>query len=592
MLTQETHAWNPGLTSEIPQRLWPQVTLFTERNAHISFTEAKELSDLTGLTELELISLRPQRLAVHAILVRVTANLTVVDGPNYAQLGINMRAMVASIIDSYIKPELPAIEHAVAAERKVVLQRVSDALELAFRAPQPPQKEDDSPTRFWSGWFGKSSRTQAVTQPEKLSDVQIVENWKAQKSKSKSKAEQACLQALIKCVGTIVAQRGRMLPDYELVARIVTNQLMNTRGAVVVEALIEPLWQKAVAAEGFRFLPVQADPVVMNVKGASASGKSTIRPQQQRLAERLGIPWEDFALISPDYWRKYLIDYESLGEDFRYGAMLSGRELEMIDKKLDAYMADKASQGKMSHMLIDRFRFDSFALDIDRSETSRLLSRFAKRVYLFFMVTHPEQTVTRAWKRGNQTGRYKAVDDLLFHNVEAFTGMPALFLSWVNSKDKQIHFEFLDNDVPLGTLPKTAAFGHNGTLVILDVKMMLNVDRYRKVNVSAQNPDEVFDSVNLEADANVEFALHCARTIEHIVLADQDTMTAYAALESGKLLWWDSSYIKATSKDTGLLELMAALGYNDSNCEEPQPAFAELNPDKEKSIMVGHWNER
>ena len=33
-------------------------------------------------------------------------------------------------------------------------------------------------------------------------------------------------------------------------------------------------------------------------------------------------------------------------------------------------------------------------------------------------------TVELAKKRGLQVGRYKAVDDLLAHNVEAYTGMP------------------------------------------------------------------------------------------------------------------------------------------------------------------------
>jgi len=74
----------------------------------------------------------------------------------------------------------------------------------------------------------------------------------------------------------------------------------------------------------------------------------------------------------------------------------------------------------MPHLLIDRFRFDSFVPDA--SESSRLLTRFGELVYMFFMITPPEMTVERAWKRGLQVGRYKAVEDLLAHNVEAYTG--------------------------------------------------------------------------------------------------------------------------------------------------------------------------
>ena len=149
---------------------------------------------------------------------------------------------------------------------------------------------------------------------------------------------------------------------------------------------------------------MQKKPVVMNVKGASASGKSTIRPQQQQLADRLGIPREDFALISPDYWRKYLLDYSSLGDDYKYAAMLTGQELELIDKKLDRYMALKAEKGEIPHLLIDRFRFDSFIVEDGRSHDNKLLSRFGDRIFMFFMVTSPEETVVRAWERGLTTG--------------------------------------------------------------------------------------------------------------------------------------------------------------------------------------------
>ena len=75
---------------------------------------------------------------------------------------------------------------------------------------------------------------------------------------------------------------------------------------------------------------------------------------------------------------------------------------------------------------------------------------------MFFMITPPEATVERAWIRGRQVGRYKAVDDLLAHNVEAYTGMPRLFFTWAAKKDKTVHYEFLDNDVPEGERPRTA----------------------------------------------------------------------------------------------------------------------------------------
>src|SRR5260370_10074053 len=99
-------------------------------------------------------------------------------------------------------------------------------------------------------------------------------------------------------------------------------------------------------------------------------------------------------------------------------------------------MARKHRRGDMTHLLIDRFRFDSFATNSDEAG-SNLLTRFGHTVYLFFMITPPELLVERAWKRGLQVGRYKAVDDTLAHSVEAYAGLPALFFTWVRRTDKQ-----------------------------------------------------------------------------------------------------------------------------------------------------------
>src|SRR6185295_1451755 len=112
---------------------------------------------------------------------------------------------------------------------------------------------------------------------------------------------------------------------------------------------------RAASAEGYVLLPWHDRPVVMNTKGASASGKSTLRPRQKKLAADIGLRWSEFALISPDIWRKQLLDYGSLGAAYKYGGAFTGDEVRIIDLKLDRYMARKAERGQMPHLLIDRF---------------------------------------------------------------------------------------------------------------------------------------------------------------------------------------------------------------------------------------------
>src|ERR1700689_3686876 len=154
-------------------------------------------------------------------------------------------------------------------------------------------------------------------------------------------------------------------------------------------------------------------------------------------------------------------------------------------------MARKHSHGKMSHLLIDRFRFDSFAPDSDEAG-SNLLTRFGQTAYLFFVITPPEMLVERAWKRGLEFGRYKAVDDTLAHSVEAYSGIPDVFFTWVRRSDKRIQFEFLDNTVLLGERPRTVAFGNNDTVNLLDVGRMLDIDRYGRVNIDAVGPEFLY----------------------------------------------------------------------------------------------------
>jgi hypothetical protein len=293
----------------------------------------------------------------------------------------------------------------------------------------------------------------------------------------------------------------------------------------------------------------QETPLVMNIKGASASGKSTLRPLQKSLAGVIGVNWSDFALISPDIWRKQLLDYASLGSAYKYAASLTGDEIRIVDQKLDRYMARKAARGSMSHLLIDRFRFDSFAPDSDQAG-SNLLTRFGRIVYLFFMITPPDSLVERAWNRGLEFGRYKAVDDTLAHAVEAYSGMPELFFTWVARKDKRVHFEFLDNSVKLGQRPRTVAFGLNEVLNVLDVKCLLDVERFQRVNVEAKTPDALYeDRTQLEPQRNARFLKRCIQSFRQVNFAVQATGAVYLRVQAGVPVWVDRQLLSLAMAD-------------------------------------------
>ncbi|HJQ64351.1 MAG TPA: hypothetical protein VJ834_15980 [Burkholderiales bacterium] len=540
--------WNPGILSEVPAELIPLSTIFQAENASTEFSSVQELHALAGLELDELVIFRPERLVVHELLIRVTADLSVPDGPRVEDLGINFRRMVETICARYITPHMAAIVGEYDALKRALSTAIDAELAMLFPAPTPASSSETGITALLQTLRRAYGAAQTV-EDDWARETRLLKAWAAAAQSSKSPVRKSACAALSRVVSAVRAKHGRLWGDAALLGRLALGIACNEQGSETVGTLIEPHIRRAAEKEGYLPLPAQARPVVMNTKGASASGKSTLRPLQRKLAGEIGVKWSDFAVISPDIWRKYLLDYGALGDDYKYAGAFTGRELAIIDHKLDRYMARKAERGGMSHLLIDRFRFDSFAPDSEEAG-SNLLTRFGNLVYMFFLVTPPHETVERSWKRGLDVGRYKAVDDLLAHNIEAYTGMPQLFFTWALRENKRVHYEFLDNSVPFGERPRSIAFGWNGEMVVLDVKCMLDIDRYRKINVNATGPAEVYpDNRAMAPENNTAFLAHCLRVLPVVQFGDRDTGRIYARLESGRLAWCDSAAASKAMED-------------------------------------------
>ncbi len=586
----DNSAWNPGLDSELPREYQPLATVFRNENVSTGIAKAFELSEYCGLPAHELVAFRPERLIVHELLIHVTTGVSVPDGRDYEDLGRNFRAIAATILDRYIAPHRADIARRFEQVRRDASAKIERALAEAFAEPKPAVEPGEG--RWWRRLFAveRQNKPQHPVETPADRDRRVVADWRKKSLAAGDRLDEACFDALTRIATGVMSRRGRLVGDRALLTELAVTLVGNDYGSEVIGEGIAPFVDEAIACEGYRSLPRQERPVVMNVKGASASGKSTMRPLQKTLAGKLNFPWDEFALISPDIWRKFLLDYGSLGRAYKYAGTLSGHEVEIVDKKLDRRMAARSARGEMPHLLIDRFRFDSFEPELEGKGSTKLLTRFGNLVYMFFMITPPEMTVERAWIRGLKVGRYKAVDDLLAHNVEAYTGMPELFFTWALSAGKEVHYEFLDNSVAEGRPPRTVAFGWNGEMNVLDIKRMLDIERFRKINIGAQKPEEVYANENLAPEYNVDFLKRCARWIPAINFADYETGQVYARLQRGKWVWRDEARFAEMLKNPDAragLQAVAPKAYEPNAAPEQKPMDVAF----EKAHTLGAWGE-
>jgi hypothetical protein len=588
---EEANAWNPGIQSPVPAELRHLCTIFRADNARTSVETADELHDLTGLAATELVAFRPERLALHELLIRVSADYAVPNGTLIEDLGINFRQMIRRMLATQIEPHMADI----VASFDQVRQRVATTTQEALAGIAGNDAQGPALRRTRPGLFARFAprRAAAHTPPgEQTWDLGQIEACERRAAAATDELERSVYRALARVMAAVFNRHGGAWGARSLISSVAMDLACNEVGGDAIGRTLEPLLERGAAQAGYYRLPRQDRPLVMNTKGPSAAGKSSLRPLQRELAGDIGVRWDDFALISPDIWRKQLLDYQSLGAIYKYAGPMSADELQIVDAKLDRYMARKHERGDMSHLLIDRFRFDSFAPNSNEAG-SNLLTRFGQTVYLFFVIASPESLVERAWKRGLEFGRFKAVGDTLAHSVQAYAGMPDLFFTWIRRGDKSVHFEFLDNSVRLGERPRTAAFGNNQALHVLDVGRLLDIERFRRINIAATAPEQLYpDPARLAPGYNTGFLQRCVEGLREVTFAEQATGRVYLRIVAGKAVAADREWLASPAADADTRAGVCAVAPNafDGALPSPDPA-ALLLPALQSSLTptLGQW---
>ena len=558
MQSSQWSAWNPGIESEIPPAYRELETIYDPANVFTRLEEVNELAVETGLSPEELIAFRPHRLVLHELIVRVTADIVVLEGEHEEDLGINFRKIARHVFSRYVIPRLMQIEHRFDTMRTRIEDMTRQELERALLQPATMQKTKAS---LWSRLRGAQPKRVTTPMSRQEREFELITGYKQSGLGADDELAAAVYRSLYRVLGSIATTRGFIGNDPQYLASICVRHACNYLGSREIGRQVGELMTDAIDAEGYDPIADADRPILISLKGASAAGKSSLRPMLSQMMSELGIEDHGYGTISPDIWRRLLLDYEALGESYKYAGRFTSHEVNIIDTKLDHYIRAKADKRRsIPHLMVDRFRFDSFASEKITSVLHKTYVRYIDTMYMYFIVTPPEATVERGWERGLVRGRYKAVDDFLGHCVEAYAGMPKLLFKWLSNNRPRYFFEFLDNSVPKGTYPELIARGTQGLMQVYRPRSLIDIERFQRINELATGPEQVAAAPSeLTVAKNLGFLRQCIARISLIEFIDLTSDSCFMSIRSGSFTVTAPDLFEQNLADETLHEIVAEL---------------------------------
>ncbi|MEM7565346.1 MAG: hypothetical protein AAF353_20260, partial [Pseudomonadota bacterium] len=335
-------AWNPGIESDIPQACRDQETIYNPGNVFTDIDEVQTLSRETGLSPVELISFRPHRLVLHELIVRINADIVVLEGEAEPDLGINFRNIANQIFSQHIIPNLMQIEHAYETMRSKLEDITREELERVIGAPSKPATTEEP--GFFSRFFPRKKTPSGPVMSRQEREFELINSFKQRGLASEDPLYAAMFRSLYRVLGSIATTRGFIGNDPEYLSRICVSHASNYLGSRDIGKKVGQLVQEAIKKEGYDTIRDAETPILISLKGASAAGKSSLRPMLLEMMKKLGIEQHGYGTISPDIWRRMLLDYEALGEYHKYAGRLTSHEVNIVDNKLDHYIRAKAEK--------------------------------------------------------------------------------------------------------------------------------------------------------------------------------------------------------------------------------------------------------
>ncbi|WP_158043462.1 hypothetical protein [Skermanella pratensis] len=208
--------WNPGIQSGLTRELLELSTIFRSENSFSDITQATELRDVTGLPIEDLAIFRPERLALHEVLVRVTADYEIPDpeDASVSSLGMNLRRMAQTLMSLVVDPNRSEINDLYQQARSDLDNFIRSELAGSFRRTRagPFSKQAEAPRGLWA-WFRKQPTVAAapVVESEWDRDERVILEWSMRAHTSETALEKAAFRSLVRVASAIRLKHDRIL---------------------------------------------------------------------------------------------------------------------------------------------------------------------------------------------------------------------------------------------------------------------------------------------------------------------------------------------------------------------------------------------
>src|SRR6185437_2201009 len=208
--------WNPGVESEIPDAIRHLSTFLRPENVFTSIPAARELCDFTGLDLPDVVAFRPGRLALHELLIRVTADLSVPDGVRIEDLGINFRRITRALLASAVAPRMDSLAAMYDSVRREVSALIARELAALYEAPMTAASAKRSQR---AGAFAFLARRRP---PEPRTDAGVNRELRIA-----AELEASAYRALARVLSAVLVRHGRLWGSREMIAALATDIACN-----------------------------------------------------------------------------------------------------------------------------------------------------------------------------------------------------------------------------------------------------------------------------------------------------------------------------------------------------------------------------